>query len=78
MKTVPDGDEVGHTLGKKVEQAPEPVSEWEKFKGAHGDTLWRNKVTGHIQTNNPYWQALNAALYAKDRDGFCVNYEGSW
>jgi hypothetical protein len=54
------------------------VSEWEKFKGAHGDTLWRNKVTGHIQTNNPYWQALNAALYAKDRDGFCVNYEGSW
>jgi hypothetical protein len=81
MKTVPDGDEVERGLGKKVEPPAAPqADEWESFKGQHGDTLWRNKRTGQIETREKVidWKALHDALYQKDTDGFYVNYEGSW
>jgi hypothetical protein len=81
MKTVPDGDEAEHTLGKKVEQpATSQRDEWESFIGVHGDLLWRNKRTGQLETRPKVidWEAINKALHQKDDDGFHFFYYGSW
>lgn len=55
MKTLDiDSHDEKHPLGKPIREAPAPTPEaYEKFTGKHGDTLWRNRRTGAVRTDDP-------------------------
>jgi hypothetical protein len=51
-----DSHDDPYPLGKPLRPAPAAKpDEYEKFTGRHGDTFWRNKRTGAIETRNPGW-----------------------